>query len=67
MSVEHMLPDTSIVRMIVVWFVGTLAITTGRARATVSPASARANSANGRCRRRNDERGSASWMRLRLE
>ena len=67
MSEEHMLPDTSIDRMIVVWLVGTLAMTTGRARATMRPARARANRANGRWRRRNDERGRATRMRLRLE
>ena len=67
MSVEHMLPETSMVRMIVAWLVGTLAMTTGRARATARPASASANRANGRWRRTIDERGRAARMRTRLE
>ena len=67
MSVEHMLPETSIVRTIVASFVGTLAITTGRATATARPARATANRANGRWRRMNDEPGSASRIRERLE
>jgi len=37
MSVEHMLPDTSIVKMIVVWFVGTPTTTAGRPIAGRAP------------------------------
>ncbi len=66
-SAEHMLPETSIVRTIVVSFVGTLAITTGRASATARPARASANRAKGRWRRMNDEPGRASRISDRLE
>ena len=67
MSVEHMLPETSIARITVVLLAGTLTIATGRARATTSPPRATTNRANGRWRRRRDERGSASRTRARLE
>ena len=67
MSVEHMLPETSIARMIVVRLVGTLRTATGRANATMSAARASTNNANGRCRRRRAEPGWASRTRLRLE
>ena len=63
MSVEHMLPETSIARMIVVWLVGTLTISTGRATATASAPTARTNRANGRWRRRRDDPGNASRTR----
>ena len=48
MSVAHMLRDTSIARMTVVWPAGTLTMSTGRASATTRLARARANRANGR-------------------
>ena len=67
MSVEHMLPETSIVRMIVVSFAGKDRIAAGRARATTSEASPRRNRATGRWRRRNDPRGAASRTSDRLE
>ena len=51
MSVEHMLRETSMARMIVVWLVGTLTIATGRASATIRLVSASRKSANGRWRR----------------
>ena len=66
-SAEHMLPDTSIARMMLVWFVGTLAISTGRAAPSASAPTARTNSANGRCRRRRDDPGVASRRSDRLE
>ena len=67
MSAEHMLPETSMARMIVVWLAGTLTMTTGRARATTRAPTARTNRANGRWRRRRDDPGSASRTRARLE
>ena len=67
MSVEHMLPDTSIARMIVVWLAGTLSTTTGRPSAITSAATPAANSANGRCRRRRDAPGRAARISDRLE
>ena len=67
MSVEHMLPETSIVRMMVVWFVGTATTATGRAMAKTRAARAATNSANGRWRRSRDDPGSASRTRARLE
>jgi len=67
MSVEHMLRETSIARTIVVWFVGTLRIATGRAKPTMRNTSASTNAANGRCRRMRERPGSASRTRDRLE
>jgi hypothetical protein len=67
MSVEHMLPETSIVRITVVWFVGTLSTTEGRASATISRATAEASMANGRWRRNRARPGNASRTRARLE
>ena len=67
-SVEHMLPETSMARTIVVSFVGTLAITTGRATATAKAGQGQlrtARTAGGGGR--NDELGSASRIRIRLE
>ncbi len=67
MSVEHMLPDTSMASITVVWFVGTVAMTTGRLSASTRHATATATSANGRWRRRREEPGSASRTSDRLE
>ena len=67
MSVEHMLPETSMARMIVVWPAGTLTIVTGRERATARLASPTTNRANGRCRRRREEPGCAVRTSDRLE
>ncbi len=67
MSVEHMEPDTSIARMIVAWFAGTLSTTTGRPRASTSAATAEANRANGRCRRRREAPGIAARTSDTLE
>ena len=67
MSVEHMLPDTSIARITVVWFVGTLRTTEGRARASTRTPTAEASRANGRCRRNRARPGAASRTRARLE
>ena len=67
MSSEHMLPDTSMTRTIVVWLAGTAAIATGRPTAKASAASAAANSTNGRWRRRRAGPGRAAWTSDRLE
>ena len=67
MSVEHMLRETSMARMMVVWPVGTLTMATGRLKATTRLASASRNRANGRCRRQRDCCGSASRTSARLE
>ena len=67
MSVEHMLPDTSIARMIVAWLAGTLSTTTGRPSATTSAATPAANRANGRWRRRREAPGIAARISDRLE
>ena len=48
MSDEHMLPETSMVRMIAVWSVGTATIATGRAMAMTSAPRATMNSTKGR-------------------
>ena len=66
-SLEHMLPDTSMTSTIVVWLVGTLAIATGRPIASPSAASATANRANGRWRRQRPDPGRAAWTSDRLE
>ena len=57
MSVEHMLPDTSIARMIVAWLAGTLSTTTGRPSATTSAATA------GREQRRTGGGGAGARLR----
>ena len=62
-----MLPDTSIVRMMVVWFVGTARMTTGRAMATTTAPRAATKSAKGRWRRNREGPGAASRTRARLE
>ena len=67
MSVEHMLPDTSIARMIVAWFAGTLSTTTGRPSAITRAARPDANSANGRWRRSREAPGIAARISDRLE
>ncbi len=67
MSVEHMLPETSIARMIVDWLVGTLRTTDGRPRARTTAATAATSRPNGRCRRSRAEPGSASRTSARLE
>ena len=67
MSVAHMLRETSIAKITVAWPVGTEAMTTGRASARARLASPTANSANGRCRRIRDLRGSASRTNPREE
>ena len=67
MSVEHMLRDTSIARITVVWPAGTLTMAAGRAMASTRLPSASTNSANGRWRRIRDERGRAMWTSDRLE
>ena len=67
MSVEHMLPDTSMESRMVVWLLGTLRTTTGLASAMTSTAAPAANSANGRCRRRRRRPGAASRISARLE
>src|SRR3989304_4851852 len=65
-SVEHLLPETSIARTMVVWPVGTLTMATGRPNAITRLASARRNRANGRWRRRRDGGGSAARTQARL-
>ena len=67
MSVEHMLPDTSIARTMTVWLVGTDSTTTGRATATASAAIAVASSAIGTCRRQRRAGGPAARSSDRLE
>ena len=67
MSAEHMLPETSIVRMMVVLLAGTATIAAGRATATEVEATAARNSANGRWRRSRDVRGAASRRSETLE
>ena len=67
MSVEHMLPDTSMARRMVVWLLGTLRTTTGRASAMTSTAAPAANRANGRWRRQRRRPGAASRISARLE
>src|SRR4029077_11072542 len=67
MSSEHMLPDTSMTRTIVVWLDGTAAIATGRPTAKARAARAVANSTNGRWRRRRAGPGRAAWTSDRLE
>ena len=67
MSVEHMLPDTSIDRMMVVWLLGTATTTTGRARPMTSTAAPAQNRANGTCRRHGRRPGAASRISARLE
>ncbi len=67
MSVAHMLRETSIARMTVVWPAGTLTMSTGRAIARTRLPRPRTNSANGRWRRMRDDRGSASRTSDRLE
>ena len=62
-----MLPETSIVRITVVWPVGTAMMATGRARAITRLPSATTRMANGRCRRRREDWGSASRTSARLE
>ena len=62
-----MLPETSIVRMIVVWLVGTARITTGRAMATMIAPSAAMKSTTGKWRRSRADPGSASRISARLE
>ena len=66
-SAEHMLPETSMAMMMLVWFVGTLTMSTGRAAAMARAPAATTNSAKGRCRRTREEPGSASRTRARLE
>ena len=67
MSVAHMLRDTSMARMTVVWPAGTATIAAGRASATARLPMASRNRANGRWRRIRDERGIASMTSARLE
>ena len=67
MSSEHMLPETSMTRTMVVWLAGTLAMATGRPMPRASAASASANSANGRWRRQRAGPGRAAWTSDRLE
>ena len=67
MSDEHMLPETSMVRMIVVWLVGTARMTTGRATEMAKAATAAMKSANGTWRRIREDPGMASRTRARLE
>jgi hypothetical protein len=66
-SVAHMLRDTSIARMTVVRPAGTGTICTGRAIATTKLANASRNTANGRWRRTQEDRGAASITSDRLE
>src|SRR5450759_5558389 len=63
MSEEHMLPETSIVRMIVVWLVGTARMTTGRAIAMIVAPSAAMKRTTGKWRRSRAEPGSARLRR----
>ena len=67
MSAAHMLRDTSMARMIVVWLDGTAAVTAGRATATSRHAIASAKKAKGRCRRSRERGGSAALMSDTLE
>jgi hypothetical protein len=66
MSVEHIDPDTSIARMIVIWLVGTLTMAAGRAAATASTPTATTSSAKGTWRRTPDQRATAGRTRARL-
>ena len=67
MSVEHMLPETSIARTIVDWLLGTERTTVGRATAMASAATAAATRATGTCRRNRRGEGPAARMSDRLE
>ena len=67
MSLKRMLPETSMVKIIVVWLVGTLMTETGRASASTRLANAATNNANGKCRRNRDWCGNAARMMDRLE
>ncbi len=67
MSVEHMLPDTSIARMIVAELAGTLSTITGRPSAITRAAIPAANSENGRWRRSREAPGIAARISDRLE
>ena len=67
MSVEHMLPDTSIARTIVDWLLGTRGRRSGRATATASAATAAATRTNGTWRRQRRLDGPAARMSDRLE
>ncbi len=66
-SVEHMLPDTSIVSRMVDPLVGTAMTAAGRATANASAAMAPRNRTNGRWRRMRDVPGPAAAMSDRLE
>jgi hypothetical protein len=67
MSVEHMLPDTSIASTIVVRLLGTLRTTVGLATAMARAATAAATRANGTWRRQLRREGPAARMSARLE
>jgi len=66
-SVEHMLRETSIAKMIVVRFMGTVSSRAGRAMPRSNPASPETNRAKGRCRRQRVYLGMAARTRARLE
>jgi hypothetical protein len=67
MSVEHILRDTSMARMIVAWSEGTVTIDTGLERATTRLARASKNNPKGRWRRKEKRGGEAARRRDRLE
>jgi hypothetical protein len=67
MSEEHMLPETSMARMIVVSLAGTLRFSDGLATPTASAARAATNRANGRWRRTRERPGAAWRISERLE
>ena len=67
MSVEHMLPETSIARTIVDWLLGTLSTTMGRARAIARAATAATTRTNGTWRRQRRGDGPAARISARLE
>jgi hypothetical protein len=67
MSVEHMLRDTSMARMIEVWLVGTAITAMGRATARITLVSATSSRAKGTCRRHSDCLGNAARTSDRLE
>ena len=68
MSVEHMLPDTSIARMIVAWLAGHAEHDDGPAeRRRPAPRSPRRAARTGRWRRSRERRGTAARISDRLE
>jgi hypothetical protein len=67
MSLEHMLPETSMVRMMVVWLVGTATTICGRPIARTSEPSEARNSTKGLWRRKRPLEGRAARISDRLE